>query len=180
MTTPKMATFKVSDTDSSRVMFDKLNTYMIEVKKEKYNNVLKLLNELFEQNNKSLRNFIKIDSEYFESKSTSKTIKILDKYKEKLGFDTNKLSEYYANKKANTKATKTVEIKEIIESVKEPVKVNIKAGSKTKTKSDFKTEIFTVSGEVFTIITKLIRPLDYKLVKSSIAGKPHYSLVMNT
>ena len=79
-----MATFKVNEGDSARMMLDKLNSYMVEVKKEKYNNVLKLLNELFEQTHKSLRNFTKIDCNYFELKSTSKVIKILDTNKEKL------------------------------------------------------------------------------------------------
>lgn len=180
---PKMATFKVSESDSSRVMLDKLNAYVIDIKKEKYNNTLKLLNELFEQSNKSLRNFTKIDCEYFESKSLSKLIKILDIHKEKLGLNIDKLKEYYLAKKQNkltdttttttTTTPTTKETKDITPTTKE-------TKTKSKTKSDTNKKEFTVSDEIFTLISKLIKSLDYKLVKSLNGGKPSYSLMMCT
>ncbi len=181
-----MATFKVSETDSSRVMFDKLNTYMVELKKEKYNNVLKLLNELFGQSNKSLRNFTKIDCEYFESKSLSKTIKILDSYKEKLGYNIDKLKEFNKDKKSGT--TKIDETKKDTSKAKGVVDITDEASKtkiiKSKTKSGSKIESdkeeFTPSKEIFALILKLIKSLDYKLVKSVIGGKSYYSFVMCT
>jgi hypothetical protein len=174
-----MATFKVNEGDSARVMLDKLNSYVLEVKKEKYNNVLKLLNELFEQKHKSLRNFTKIDCNHFESKSTSRVIKILDANKEKLGYDTQKLKDFYAEKKNKEKKPKDTEptLKDITDETKITV-ANTK--SKTKTKSGSVQEEFTVSKEVFSIITKLIKSLEYKLVKSTNFGKPCYSLIMCT
>lgn len=177
-----MATFKINESDSSRVMYDKLNEYRIALKKEKYNNVLKLLNELFDQNNKSLRNFVKIDCNYFESVSISKLLKILENNKEKLGYDLTKLKEYYSEKKSlkiNVKdASKNLELKEIKE-IKEKESNNKETqNSKIKSKTTSKSEDFSVSKEIFGIISKLIKLLDYKLVKSMNGGKPSYSLIM--
>lgn len=182
-----MSTFRVNENDSARMMLDKLNAYVLEIKKEKYNNVLKLLNELFEQKHKSIRNFTKIDCEYFESKSVSKIIKLLDKYSEKLEIDVNKIKEYYEKKKETKKLLKDQKSIKDVTDMTNVTNINGDRSNETekvlkiksKTKSGSTKEEFTVSKEIFTIIAKLIKSLDYKLVKSLNCGKQSYSCVMN-
>jgi hypothetical protein len=146
---PKMATFQVNNTDSACVMLDKLNSYVVTIKKEKYNNILKLLNELFEKNHKTLRNFVEIECEYFETQSITKTIKILETYKSTFNYDVDKIKK---------------------KDQKDPVEIKIKTGSKT--------EEFSISKEIFLIISKLLKSIEYKLIKFTKGNKQYYSILM--
>lgn len=155
----KMSLFQVNNTDSARVMLDKLNTYVVTIKKEKYNNILKLLNELFEKNHNTLRNFTRIDSEYFETRSMTKTIKILETHKSKFNYDIDKLKKQFAEKTEKIEKSKD-----------ESVEI--------KTKKKSKSEEISVSKEIFSIITKLLKSIEYKLIKSTNGKKTYYSISM--
>lgn len=129
-----MKTFQVNNSDSSRVMFDKLNSYVDTIKKEKYNYLLKLLNALFEKENITLRKFAKIDCEYFKTKPISTIVEILETHKLNFNYDISKL-----------------------------------------TKDEASIEIF--NKEMFAIITKLLKIIDYKLIKLQNGGNPCYCIV---
>lgn len=163
----KMATFQVNNTDPAHVMLDKLNSYVTTLKKEKYNNLLKLLNELFEKKNFTLRHFTDIEYEYFETKSLSKTIKILEEHKPKFNYDIDKLKKHYAEKKSKKNVVPNVSIA--------PAK-NIEI--KVKSKNSSSAEEFSASKEIFLIISKLLKAIEYKLVKFTKANKYYYSIVM--
>jgi hypothetical protein len=151
-----MATFKVDNNDSARVMFDKLNSYIVTIKKEKYNNILKLLNELFEKNHSSLRNFTEINGEYFEKIPLSKIIKILETHKEKFNYD----------------------ISKIVDSNTNIAKAKDKSKSDTNVIAITKAEDTNVSKKIFSIIGKILRTIEYKLIRFSKGSKFYYSITM--
>lgn len=183
-----MATFSVNTSDPAHVMLDKLNSYVSSLKKEKYNNILKLLNELFESQHKTLRHFTEIEIEYFEKKSISKIIKILELHKSKFNYDIEKIIEYQKNKKKSEKTeklekTEKNKIIEITDKLDKTDKTDKKSNtiSKTRTKTNSKKEIdeeFNISKEIFSIISKLLKSIEYKLIKFTKCNKQVYSIIM--
>lgn len=149
-------TFQVNNSDSARVMLDKLNLYVATIKKEKYGKLLKLMNELFDKNNNTLRNFVKIDCNYFESKSISKIIKILETHKTYFKYDIDKIIKHSENQ-SNDESDKS---------------------DKSSDKKSDKLDKFNISKEIFSIISKLLKSIEYKLVKSTLGTKSFYSVAM--
>lgn len=184
-----MATFQINHSDPAHVMFDKLNSYVATLKKEKYNNLLKLLNDLFETKHNTLRHFTQMECSYFDKKSMSKLIKILELHKSKFNYDTSKIKNYYNTKKNNKNnendtnhlkdSKSNNEMKDVTNNLDK--NISVKSNSKNGTKNNSKKEVeeeFNVSKEIFFIISKLLKTIEYKLIKINKNNIQYYSVIM--
>jgi hypothetical protein len=127
-------TFKFNNNESTTKMYDNLNSYVIGIKKQKYDNILKLLNKLFDKNNESLRFFKNINIQHFRYENYDIICDIFVEYEKILNYDLKEL------KKSNT--------------------------------------IISLNNEIFNIILKLLKLIDYKLQKITYNGKKYYNICM--
>lgn len=170
-----MTTLKINDNDLPYVMYDKLNAYNVLLKKEKYANILKFLNEIFKKTNTGLRQFTNISCEFFINyKELSKFVKICESHKEKLHieFEKIKLASLKEIELEKTKKGKPVCVNESDDS-----DGSDDSDNDTNTKKNKKKEKnINVNREIFLLISRLLKTIDYKLKRGTSFGKPCYSI----
>lgn len=180
--------FTINNNDPEHVMYDKLNEYIVSIKKLKYGKILKLLNDLFNKNYKSLRNFIDIDCNYFTVKNnnleiTKKIIKILELHKTKLNLNLQKLyicDEYlecmkiYNSSNNKTNWLTLIKIYDSDKSCSDSDDTNSKNKELTKNKTKI-----DLNKEIFSILIKVLKTIEYKFKKTKKFGKEYYFIAMD-
>lgn len=144
-----MEKFVVNEKDPEYMMRHNLEELLLNIRKSKYNIILKFMNELFDKSHKSLRHF-KIRTNFFKNKSSEDIEDTLKKYdsefKKTIKFD---ICKYRSSNK------------------KSPEK---KGSGDKKNKYDIKLEIFEV-------ISELLRSIEYSMIRNIIDEKDYYIIL---
>jgi len=146
-----MEKFTIDENEPVHMMRYNLERQILNLKKSKYNLILKFLNKLFDKHHKTLRHF-KIKINFFKGDCDEDIEDILEKYdddfKKTLGFD---IYKYRKSKHSSKTAEK-------------------RGSADNKNKCDIKLEIYE-------IITELLRLIEYSMIINIIDEKHYYVIV---
>lgn len=186
-----MSTFQVNNNDPPHVMYDKLMSHIANIKKEKYNVVLGLLNELFKKDNKNIKNFSQIDSEYFNTdrKNIDKYVAILESYKQKLGYDMTKIQSIAEKNKPIIKSEKRgsivlpdpTQIKTSSIVIGPKIKSDMITNSNNtlvKSSSKSGSKDMDINKEIFDLLSKQLKVIGYKFIKTLKNDKVYYTVIL--
>jgi hypothetical protein len=133
-----MYKFQINNDDESHVMYDKLNNYILSLKKDKMKDILEMFNKIFHCEYDRLSKFKNINENYLQNiKDVDNVLQILKFYSDNLKIDLTKFKSY----------------------LEDPTDPN------DSSESLFEYNFNKINKELFSILSKILKTIQYKLKK---------------